>query len=106
MRMAAIGVTKAEAGVMATRPATRPVAAPNAVGLPFANHSTAHHDRQAAAAARCVAAKAAAANPPAARAEPALKPNQPNHGRPAPRTVSGMLLGFMSSAPKPRRRPT
>src|SRR5688572_5169962 len=105
MRIAAIGVTKPEAGVMATRPATRPVAAPRAVGLPLASHSVAHQESRAPAAARCVAAKATAASPPAATAEPALKPNQPNHSRPAPRMVSGMLLGFISTWPKPFRRP-
>src|SRR5688572_8577030 len=106
MRMAAIGATKPEAGVMATRPATTPVAAPRAVGLPLASHSVPHHERRAPAAARCVVAKATAARPPAARAEPALKPNQPNHRRPAPRTTSGMLLGFISTWPKPFLRPT
>src|SRR5215210_3512901 len=106
MRIAAIGVTKPEAGVMATRPATRPVAAPRAVGLPFASHSVPHQERRAPAAARCVAAKADAARPPAATAEPALKPNQPNHSSPAPRTVSGMLFGSISTWPNPLRRPT
>ena len=36
----------------------------------------------AAAAAMLVTMKALAARPPAATAEPALKPNQPNHRRP------------------------
>ena len=34
MTMAAIGVTKPAAGVIATRPATAPEAAPRTVGLP------------------------------------------------------------------------
>ena len=49
----------------------------------------------AAAAARCVLRNAEPASWLAASAEPALKPNQPNHRMPAPRTVSGRLCGWM-----------
>ena len=51
----------------------------------------------AAAAAVFVTSRAFAARPSAARAEPALKPNQPNHRRPAPRTVIGMSCGSIRS---------
>ena len=37
--------------------------------------------------------------------EPTLKPNQPNHSRPAPIIVSGRLCGRMASLPKPSRLP-
>ena len=42
----------------------------------------------------------------AASAEPALKPNQPNHSRPAPIMTSGRLCGRIASRPKPRRLPS
>ena len=58
----------------------------------------------AAAAAVLVTMKALAARPPAVTAEPALKPNQPNHSRPAPRTVIGTSCGSMLS-PLTWRRP-
>ena len=51
----------------------------------------------AAAAAVLVTRNAFAARPFAASAEPALKPNQPNHSRPAPRTVIGMSWGSRPS---------
>ena len=58
----------------------------------------------AAAAAVLVTTKALAARPPALSADPALKPNQPNHRRPAPRTVIGTSCGSMLS-PLTARRP-
>ena len=51
----------------------------------------------AAAAAVLVTMKALAARPPAVSAEPALNPNQPNHSRPAPRTVIGTSCGVIAS---------
>ena len=32
----------------------------------------------------------------APKAEPALKPNQPNHSRPVPKITKGILAGFCS----------
>ena len=58
----------------------------------------------AAAAAVFVTTNALAASPPAVSAEPALKPNQPNHRRPAPRTVIGTSWGSNPS-PLTTRRP-
>ena len=58
----------------------------------------------AAAAAMLVTVNALAARPPAVSAEPALKPNQPNHRRPAPRTVIGTSCGSVLS-PFMWRRP-
>src|SRR5262245_16866036 len=89
----AIGVTKPAAGVIATRPATAPEAAPRTVGLPRALHSVNIHPSAAAAVAVFVVVNACAAKPPAVSALPALKPNQPNHSRLAPITVSGRLWG-------------
>ena len=84
--MAHIGVTKPEAGVMQTSPATRPEQRPGS----WACRGRSIHAAQVrppAAAARCVAAKALAARPPAPRSVPALKPNQPTHSRQAPTAV-------------------
>ena len=38
-------------------------------------------------------------------AEPALKPNQPNHSSPAPSITSVRLCGRIGSLPNPTRRP-
>ena len=79
MTSAGIGLTKPEAGVMQTRPATAPEHAPSTVGLPRVIHSMPAQASAPAAAAKCVAQKALAARPSAASALPALKPNQPTH---------------------------
>src|SRR5687767_9290386 len=93
MRIEAIGVTNPAAGVMATRPATAPEAAPSTVGLPRELHSVNIHPSAAAAAPVLVVRKAWAARPLAPSALPALKPNHPNHSRLAPITVNGKLCG-------------
>src|SRR4051812_42391160 len=90
------GLTNPEAGVMATSPATSPDARPSAVGLPRCTHSAAIQLSAAAAAAICEAPRATPPSPFAASALPPLKPNQPNHNRPAPVRVSTMLLGCMA----------
>ena len=59
----------------------------------------------AAAVATWVLTSATAAMPLAPSAEPALKPNQPNHSRPAPSITSGRLCGRIGSLPKPIRLP-
>ena len=69
-------------GVIATRPATTPEAAPNVVGLPSRICSTVIQPSMPRQPATSVFRKTAAAIPLAARAEPALNPNQPNHSRP------------------------
>ena len=96
--IAAQGATCPAAGVIATRPATTPDASPRLVALPWWNHSIASHARPPAAAAVCVVVNARPAVKPAtgnstATAEPALKPNQPNHKRPAPSSVIVRLCG-------------
>src|SRR5262249_13956061 len=95
----ASGVTKPDAGVIATRPATAPLAAPSTVGLPRPSHSAAIHESAAAAVAVLVATKALVARPVAASALPALKPNQPNQRSAAPTSTNGMLCGGMGSEP-------
>src|SRR5512134_3571387 len=89
----ATGPTKPEAGVMATRPATAPEAAPSTVGLPRVAHSVNIQPSAAAAAAVLVARNALAARALASSALPALKPNHPNHRSAAPMTVIGRLCG-------------
>src|SRR3954452_8582327 len=97
MAIAAIGLTNPAAGVIATNPATAPLATPRTVGLPWVIHSVNIHPRAAAAAAVLVATNAVTARPSAARALPALNPNQPTHRREAPITVNGRLCGVMVS---------
>src|SRR5512139_1647077 len=94
MTMAETGPTNPEPGVMATSPATAPLAAPRVVGLPLWTHSTRSQDKDAAAEAMWVTTKALAARPFAARALPALKPNHPNHSKAAPVMVMGRLWGM------------
>src|SRR5688500_3706363 len=98
MTMADHGRTYPEAGVIATRPATAPVAAPTAVGLPFFNHSGSNQPKSAAPVAMCVLLKAKPANPSAASALPPLNPNQPNHRIDAPSTTYGTLCGTIGSS--------
>src|SRR5689334_12917014 len=96
------GVTNPAAGVMPTKPATAPVAAPTAVGLPRKAASKINHIKAAAAAAVLVATKAVVAifvtkfpevPPETDKALPALKPNQPNQSKPAPNKIKGTLCG-------------
>ena len=46
------------------------------------------------------------ATAPATSADPALKPNQPNHSRPAPSRTAGRLCGRIGSRGQPRRLPS
>ena len=79
------GPTKPEAGVTAARPQTNPTHIPTAEGLPFRIQSTSIQLTPAAAAARFVTTSALTATPSAARALPALNPNQPNQRMAVPR---------------------
>ena len=87
------------AGVMATRPATAPEAAPSIEALPRISASPMHQASTAAAVANSVLMKARAAKPLASSAEPALKPNQPTHSSEAPTMVRVRLCGAMLSLP-------
>src|SRR3989338_4065822 len=93
IQIASTGLTKPAAGVMATSPATAPVIMPSMVGWLLIFQSRSAQVRPAAEAAMCVVMNALPARPLAPSAEPALKPNQPNHRRPAPRTAKGRLWG-------------
>src|ERR671912_321041 len=91
--------TNPHAGVIATRPATAPEAAPNIDGLPLIIHSANVHVSTAAAVANSVLTNAIAATPLASRLEPALNPNQPTHSIAAPTIVSVRLCGAIDSRP-------
>ena len=97
MTNAGTGSTKPEAGVIATRPATAPEIAPRTLGLPVFIHSARTQPRVAAAAPKWVATNALTARPDAARALPALNPNQPTHNKHAPMKLRTRLCGFMTS---------
>src|SRR5439155_24668729 len=91
--MALIGLTKPAAGVIATSPTTMAVAQPTAVGFFVRTASSSVQTTSVPAGASSVVLNARAAMPLAARALPALKPNQPNHSSPAPSNVNGTLCG-------------
>ena len=93
MQMLAPTVTKPAAGVIATNPTTAPMQAPSADGCLPREQSKNSHASMAAADAVLVVRNALAARPFAARAEPALNPNQPNHSIPVPRRTYGMWAG-------------
>src|SRR5512134_232182 len=104
IRIAAMGVTKPAAGVIATRPTTAPVTIPSTLGL-LSRQLRNIQTTAAAAAAVFVVTTALRASPLAASALPPLKPNQPIHNKPAPRTVNGMLFRSMVDCPNHLRFP-
>src|SRR6202008_3310080 len=97
--------TNAQAGVIATRPATTPDAAPRLVAWPSRSRSISSQPSIAAQVAVKVLMNATPASAFAASAEPALNPNQPNHSSPAPSITSVRLCGFIDSLGQPARRP-
>src|SRR6185437_16644654 len=98
-------VTKPQAGVITTNPATAPEQKPSTLGLPRKIHSAIGHTNEATAVAIVVVMKALAATTSAATALPALKPYQPTHSMPVPIAQSTMLCGGIGSLGKPRRLP-
>src|SRR5207237_8096428 len=90
---------------IATRPATAPAAAPSTLGRRCTAQLTVIHVNAAIAVAVLVLTNACAASPPEVRAEPALKPNQPNHRSAAPSTTMVISCGSIASLPKPLRLP-
>src|SRR5215469_1371254 len=105
MAMAPLGVTKPQAGVISTRPATAPEQKPSTLGLPLTIHSHMGHTKEPTAVAMVVVVKALAATISAATALPELKPYQPTHSMEAPMKVNTILCGVKFSLPKPRRLP-
>ncbi len=80
-------MTKPDAGVIATRPATAPETMPSTDGFLAMIHSANIQASDAAAVAICVAAMAMPALTLEVTAEPALNPNQPTQSREAPMTL-------------------
>lgn len=78
------GPTNAQAGVIPTKPAKAPEAAPGAVGRPCITFSVSNQPTIPAQAATMVASITTPAAWLAASPEPTLKPNQPTHSNPAP----------------------
>src|SRR5262245_47938990 len=106
MTMAAKGVTKPAPGVIATSPATAPLAAPSMVGFPEWFHSSNNHGSAAVAAALFAVTNAFAGGPWRFRALSALNPYHPPQSKAAPVTAKGRLCGAIYSVGKPRRLPT
>src|SRR5580765_7065553 len=79
-----VGVTKPQAGVMTTSPATAPEQKPSTLGLPFTIHTIIGQTNEATAVASVVVVKALAAITSAATALPALNPYQPTQSMPVP----------------------
>src|SRR4051794_28413157 len=98
-------VTKPQAGVITTRPATAPEQKPSTLGLPRTIHSISGHTKDATAVAIVVVMNALPATTSAATALPALKPYQPTHSMPVPIEHNTMLCGGIGSFGKPRRLP-
>src|SRR6185369_8510247 len=98
-------LTDEQDGVMATRPATMPDAAPSEVACPSRIFSVSSQASMAAAVATVVVTNVAPAKPPEPTADPALKPYQPNHSRPAPSITKGRLCGRIGEPGQPLRLP-
>src|ERR1035438_3583310 len=102
---APVVVTKPQAGVMTTRPATAPEQKPRMLGLPRNMYSAMAQVKEATAVASVVVVNAFAAMTSAATALPALKPYQPTHNMPVPTMQRTMLCGGIGSLPNPSRLP-
>src|SRR5262245_2212296 len=98
-------LTDEQDGVIATRPATMPDAAPSDVAFPSRMRSVSNQASIAAAVATVVVTIVEPAKPLDAPAEPALKPYQPNHSRPAPSITNGRLCGRIGVCGQPLRLP-
>ena len=92
-------------GVMATKPATIPEAAPSEVACPSRIRSVSNQPSIAAAVATVVVTNVEPAKPLELVAEPALNPYQPNHNRPAPSITNGKLCGRIGVPGQPLRLP-
>src|SRR6186713_3154228 len=88
--------TNPAAGVIATRPTTAPIQNPSTEGFFPLITSKNIQVRPADAAAVVVVPNALTAKEVAPTAEPALKPNQPNHNSPVPINTYGTFAGGIS----------
>src|SRR5688572_21402036 len=85
---------------MATSPTTAPTQKPTTDGFFPLSTSKNIHDKPAVAAAVLVVKKAETAVALAPKAEPALKPNQPNQSKPVPINTYGILAGLWATFSK------
>ena len=104
MTMEVRGVNVPAAGVIVTRPATAPEAMPREVAA--RSRIVSQSIQPSIAAATVVLIQARPAMPSAAKAEPPLKPYQPNHSSAAPSITIGRLCGRPTLEGKPARLPT
>src|SRR3954451_13766939 len=104
--IAPTGVPEEQDGERATSPATTPEAPPSEVACPSRIFSVSSQPSAAAPVATMVFTQTTAAVLLADSAEPALKPNQPNHSSPAPIITSGRLCGRIGSRFQPTRLPS
>src|SRR6476620_2517217 len=98
-------LTEEQDGVIATKPATTPEAAPSEVACPSRMRSTSSQASMAVPVATVVVTNVVAAIPPELSADPALNPYQPNHSRPAPSITNGRLCGRIGVPGQPLRLP-
>src|SRR5687767_9880038 len=98
-------VMKPAAGVTPARPQIAPLIAAVVDGFFDLFHDSKIQTTADVTAPIWVTRNAFAAKAPDASALPALKPNQPNQSKDAPRTARGILCGTIISGPKFFRRP-
>src|SRR5512141_2302460 len=98
-------VTKPQAGVITTRPATAPEQKPRILGVPRKTYSAMAQVNEATAVASVVVMNAFAAIPSAATALPALNPYHPTQSIPVPTMHSTILCGGIGCLPNPSRLP-
>src|ERR687891_1603979 len=98
MRTATDVVTVPQGAVIATRPASRPLAVIETSGLLVRSHMTPPATTAPAQAATRVRVATIITNSSAASSEPGLNPNQPMNRMSAPSTTSGMLWPGMARA--------
>src|SRR5581483_5062916 len=105
MTIAPSAVTKPQAGVITTNPATAPEQNPRTLGLPRVTYSAMAQTKEATAVAIVVVMNALAATTSAATALPALNPYHPTHNIPVPIAHNTMLCGGIGSFGNPSRLP-
>src|SRR5258708_68310 len=100
-----VGVTKPQAGVITTRPATAPEQKPSTLAFLRKKYSSTAQVNEATAVASVVVVKAFAAITSEATALPALNPYQPTQSIPVPIMQRTKLCGGIGVFPCPKRGP-
>mmetsp|Transcript_56479 Transcript_56479/g.104579 ORF Transcript_56479/g.104579 Transcript_56479/m.104579 type:complete len:200 (+) Transcript_56479:667-1266(+) len=89
---------KPAAGVTVASPAIAPTQRPTNFGRPSRSQSMINHMKSATEAAISEFTAAATEAPLTFKADPPLKPNQPNHNNAVPSATNGMLWGVSSAS--------